>query len=224
MIKPPGSPAQFRAVIRRIEEEGSRAFSELVEAIVEEPSRRTFHARTFMVRLFDACAEQYETLVSNEEQFRSYYLPKLERLSAKIVRMTEKWIEGREDLWTEIQRRHLIGTLKTLLTGRTQHWKADVMKRLREAPSVVPVKIDGRPERTGHRTEVQRWMTSHGIEKLSDAAMRLGLSVSALKSIMSSVGKPRYGPDTLERVLGIIRKTGKRRPQSTHGDARLPHL
>ena len=43
--------------------------------------------------------------------------------------------------------------------------------------------------RRGYRTEVQRWMAGEEISNLDDAARRLGISRSALKSIMSERGK-----------------------------------
>ncbi len=58
--------------------------------------------------------------------------------------------------------------------------------------------------RRGYRTEVRDWMGREQISKLDRAARRLGISLSALKSMMSTRGKRRYGEAALTRVLGII--------------------
>jgi hypothetical protein len=42
------------------------------------------------------------------------------------------------------------------------------------------------------------------VDKLDDAAAKLGVSVDVLKSIMSDKGKRRYGPETLHSVLEKI--------------------
>lgn len=59
----------------------------------------------------------------------------------------------------------------------------------------------GTPIPHGYRTHIRQWMKREGLENLEQAARRLRLSKSALKSIMSNQGKPRYGRSTLERVL-----------------------
>jgi len=56
----------------------------------------------------------------------------------------------------------------------------------------------------GYRAEIQAWMASMQLENLDQASRRLGLSKSALKSIMSTKGKPRYSQETLKRVLTEI--------------------
>jgi hypothetical protein len=56
----------------------------------------------------------------------------------------------------------------------------------------------------GYRKQIQDWMEREGLEKVEHAARRLHLSKSALKSIMSSKGKPRYSRETLKRVLKEI--------------------
>jgi hypothetical protein len=59
-------------------------------------------------------------------------------------------------------------------------------------------------QRRGYRTEILAWMKKNGIDTVKQAARRLGVSESTLKSIMSSKGEARYGPDTLSRVLKDI--------------------
>ena len=58
--------------------------------------------------------------------------------------------------------------------------------------------------RRGYRKEVRSWIERESLGNVERAARRLGLSKSALKSIMSSKGKPRYSKETLERVLKEI--------------------
>ena len=50
-------------------------------------------------------------------------------------------------------------------------------------------------------------MADEQIETIGDAAKKLGVSETTLKSIMSDVGEVRYGKDTLERVLRMIQAT-----------------
>jgi hypothetical protein len=56
----------------------------------------------------------------------------------------------------------------------------------------------------GYRAEIKAWMKRKGISKNAEAAKHLGLSESALKSIMSSRGKRRYSADRLRRVLSAL--------------------
>jgi Uri superfamily endonuclease len=56
----------------------------------------------------------------------------------------------------------------------------------------------------GYRAEVRQWMLRQKVEKVSEAASRLGISESTLKSIMSARGERRYSAQTLDRILGII--------------------
>src|ERR1035437_2337912 len=65
------------------------------------------------------------------------------------------------------------------------------------------------PERRAYRAEVRHWMAVEEIDSVEDAAKRLGLSLSALKSIMSDRGYRRYGDATLSRVLERIGYKGE---------------
>jgi hypothetical protein len=56
----------------------------------------------------------------------------------------------------------------------------------------------------GYRQNVREWMARKELKTLEQASSRLGLCKSALKSIMSSKGKPRYCQETLQRVLKEI--------------------
>ena len=58
--------------------------------------------------------------------------------------------------------------------------------------------------RRGYRAEVRLWMARQKMGKLDQAARDLGISVSALKSIMSARGKRRYSEETIQRILGMI--------------------
>jgi hypothetical protein len=72
-------------------------------------------------------------------------------------------------------------------------------------PSHVPDAVT--ESRRGYRAEVKAWMADEQIETIGDAAKKLGVSETTLKSIMSDVGEVRYGKDTLERVLRMIQAT-----------------
>ncbi len=56
----------------------------------------------------------------------------------------------------------------------------------------------------GYRAEVRQWMARENLRTVAEAARRMGISESTLKSIMSARGKRRYSQDTLNRILGII--------------------
>jgi hypothetical protein len=47
-------------------------------------------------------------------------------------------------------------------------------------------------------------MRGKGLDSIEQAARRLAVSKDTLKSIMSSKGKPKYGPETLKRVIEEI--------------------
>ena len=59
--------------------------------------------------------------------------------------------------------------------------------------------------RRGYRREIRAWMKVNGLKTNAQAAKALGISESTLKSIMSSVGERKYGPETLQAVLEKIR-------------------
>ena len=86
--------------------------------------------------------------------------------------------------------------------------KADVDARLSEvrenAPAVDETAVSPTPGRKGYRKEVRAWMRRKRISTIERASIKLGVSTSTLKSIMSDKGKPRYGNDTLESVLEKI--------------------
>jgi mRNA-degrading endonuclease RelE of RelBE toxin-antitoxin system len=79
---------------------------------------------------------------------------------------------------------------------------ADGYRRL--ASLKEPKSESGNRVRRGFRREIQNWIKAKGLANLEQTARKLGVSRSVLKSIMSDKGKPRYGPDTLERVLKEI--------------------
>jgi hypothetical protein len=56
----------------------------------------------------------------------------------------------------------------------------------------------------GYRQNVREWMARKELKTLEQAAARLRIDVSALKSIMSSRGRLRCGQETLNRVLETI--------------------
>jgi hypothetical protein len=96
----------------------------------------------------------------------------------------------------------------------------DLLLEVAEAQSVVgapdssgvaadPEAIAGAERKRGYRTEVRKWMELKGLKTLELAAKDLGVSLSALKSIMSDQGKRRCSEATLRRVLGITGYKGE---------------
>jgi len=74
-----------------------------------------------------------------------------------------------------------------------------------EAGTAVGAKdLTGFGRRRSYRAEVHEWMAGQKIKTAAEAARRLAVSESALKSIMSSRGIRRYGEQTLNRVLKAV--------------------
>jgi hypothetical protein len=59
-------------------------------------------------------------------------------------------------------------------------------------------------QRKGYRIEIRKWMNDKGLTTIEQAAKKLTLSQSTLKSIMSNKGKRRFGKETLDNVLSKI--------------------
>jgi lambda repressor-like predicted transcriptional regulator len=204
MWSKPSSPESRKRVVKHAEEEVRLAFSELAAALIDDPNQRTSLVRQFWIRVFDIFSERYQTLVTTESDLGSWYLPKLARLAKRVEFYAEKWLALHERLWPEHSRVALLASIGACLVGRGQYWHAMMMKQLRESPPPGDQRQSERPP--GCRAEIQAWMKRKGIENLDNAARRLGLSKSALKSIMSDRGKPRYGAETLKRVLDEIKR------------------
>lgn len=62
----------------------------------------------------------------------------------------------------------------------------------------------GKVKRVGYRRHILAWMKRQQVQDRDQAARRLGISMSTLKSIMSDKGRARYGDETLQRVLKTI--------------------
>ena len=74
-----------------------------------------------------------------------------------------------------------------------------------EQPQVAEMENHGgMGKRKGYRVEVKQWMKRMKVQKVDDAAARMGVSPDVLKSIMSDKGMPRYGKETLDHVLKKI--------------------
>ncbi len=58
--------------------------------------------------------------------------------------------------------------------------------------------------RRGYRCEIRQWMKTKQLGSVKDAARKLGMSDSTLKSIMSDTGEKKYSDETLMRVLEQI--------------------
>jgi hypothetical protein len=72
-----------------------------------------------------------------------------------------------------------------------------------------PGAVAGSERRRGYRKEVRQWMILQGLRNIEAAARSLGISQSALKSIMSDRGQCRYGQEVLSRILGRIGYKGE---------------
>jgi hypothetical protein len=59
--------------------------------------------------------------------------------------------------------------------------------------------------RREYRSEIRAWMTKAEIASVKDAARRLCVSETVLKSMMTTKGKKRYGNDKLTDVLKVIK-------------------
>jgi hypothetical protein len=145
------------------------------------------------------------------DRYRSFYdfhCPVTERQAA-----ISEALSKRADHWIEIAKHQF---KFSLFSGKLEPLLASGKHRAELEPSINPsdkptqeiaFRTSTREERPrGHRKEIQAWMRRKQIETIAEAAKRLGLSKSALKSIMSSKGKARYGPATLKRILEDIRK------------------
>jgi len=85
-------------------------------------------------------------------------------------------------------------------------WEKYEDDRLEVANMQAAGKKSDEGTRQGYRREVMEWLRRTELENVEQAANKLGVSKSTLKSIMSSRGKIRYSADTLERILKIVRK------------------
>jgi hypothetical protein len=85
----------------------------------------------------------------------------------------------------------------------------DMLLQVAEAQEAGAVNADAEAltepkRRQSYRAEVDAWMAQEHLRTVDEAATRLRIDVSALKSIRSSQGKLRYGEETLNRVLKTI--------------------
>jgi hypothetical protein len=101
-----------------------------------------------------------------------------------------------------------VATIERLL-GASATYCLRLDRKSREGSVTPDEKAPATTPRRGYRTEVRHWMTREEISNLDLAAKRLGISLSALKSMMSKRGKRRYGDAALTRVLGVIGYKGE---------------
>ena len=105
--------------------------------------------------------------------------------------------------------------IRLAIAGRDSAWLATITQRVTDAAaeetreSADPEDIAERVRRRSYRKEVRQWMTHEGLRNLNEASKRLGVSMSALKSMISHRGKRRYGEASLIRILGIIGHAGE---------------
>jgi len=65
----------------------------------------------------------------------------------------------------------------------------------------TPATEETAARRRGYRIHIRHWMKSAGLKTVAQAAKRLGVSESTLKSIMTDKGQKRYSDGTLQHVL-----------------------
>jgi hypothetical protein len=109
---------------------------------------------------------------------------------------------------------HWNGSLTSVISRqfeKSSEWQQyqDVLLQVAEGQEAGTANADAEalaePKRKrSYRAEVDEWMVRENVGTVAEAAKRLVLDLSALKSIRSSRGKLRYGEETLNRVLKTI--------------------
>jgi hypothetical protein len=156
----------------------------------------------YIVDLFDAHAEAYQRLIHDVETQKAAML-----FLDEIARRSWEQFTGHPSL--PIPHDNIPGNrqLQRLQT-RIRFWREEGWKRLDSLrPPAQPA--NNRPERRGYRDHIRAWMKRTGIDTIPQAAKRLGVSESTLKSVMSTKIDVRYGADTLAEIL---KKTGYQEP------------
>jgi hypothetical protein len=165
-----------------------------------------------------------------EEQLRKYILRQLLVFVQEASKLNKIWpVDKIEKAALEFLRRATIDAVyeKGLGSGRlwisrtsgsltseicrqfekSSEWQQFEDMLLRLAEGEEPRKVT--EPRRGYRAEVKAWMKREQVDTLREASQRLNMDVSALKSIMASKGKLRYGPEALNRVLKTIGHKGE---------------
>ena len=88
-------------------------------------------------------------------------------------------------------------TAERLIADRVRHWTTEGYRRLVPLPPPEPTEAPITAPRRGYRTEVRAWMDAEEIATIEEAAKKLAVSLTTLKSIMSDKGEARYGEDHL---------------------------
>ena len=108
---------------------------------------------------------------------------------------------------------HASEQFKKTLEKESRDWKGwravhEGLKEVAELPEpsreIGGPAIHVKPDHRGYAKQIWQWIEREDLETVECAARRLHLSKSALKSMMSSKGKPRYSQETLDRVLREI--------------------
>jgi len=95
--------------------------------------------------------------------------------------------------------------IRLAIAGRNSELLASIVLLFpAKAAAVESEVIGGAGRRRSYRQEVRQWMTQERIRTVLEASKRLGISLTALKSIRSDRGKRRCSEETLIRILGII--------------------
>jgi transcriptional regulator with XRE-family HTH domain len=203
-------------IVRRIDEDQSALYARYMEGVIEQPGNVSALTVDYLVEFYDIHARWCLFLVKRHADVERFYLKLLKDTITKVMNRAKeisvKWP-------AKVNPQRFLSVSQAHLTARSHHWKAQALKRAREAEGGVqtnqqanpppdptePVQIQPETKpRRGYRNEVQAWMRRKEIGNVEQAARRLGLSKSALKSIMSERGKPRYSEDTLARILKEI--------------------
>jgi hypothetical protein len=97
--------------------------------------------------------------------------------------------------------------LQSVLRSRVTDWGRPLPELVAAGAMTSDVKVPTQAmagARRGYRPEVLTYMAKNNIATQPMAARKLGVSLDILKSIMTNKGKPRYGQETLKRVLEEI--------------------
>jgi len=148
-----------------------------------------------LLESLNACGEAYVRLVSNMQLHKAFSVTL--RAQAKHA-------------WADLTGQPF-DPLLIALFGKigNDRWKTLVDCVLRweneGMRGLIPVGNKNETRRRGYRDHIRAWMRKMEIGTVKDAARRLGVSESTLKSVMSAKGKVRYGDQTL---ADILKKTG----------------
>ena len=163
----------------------------LAEGIVATCGGADFHNHHKVLRAFNACAIQIFDIevayyLSSTDPDPDWPSGIVDQIAASLIALLNnpKYVYYQDSVRMEIGR---------VLQQHLTTWRLSSTVSAAQSPL-----------RKGYRTEILKWMASKDLSTVAQVAKKLGVSRSTLKSIMSTKGKPRYGTETLERILAEI--------------------